>query len=544
MASTVSKLPVDTNPSKTQDAENSSPFAPSVTLPLIVNNRSAHSFKTGKSATKSKKLAVSHGVRTKSLGLTQTGIDLTFDQHAIHQIYNECIPWAAKRGGFKDLDSLRIRPTDADLIAGKQISQGDSEEPHEHAASKSKKINVPATRRVETRLLEYGGMRTELQNDLMLLICGQWSKTKDQQNVKEKLRAAGVTDTKQLKELICTRSLAGHGLPKATWFRGFPCELNRRVKDKGGSMFTTATLEHLLSSIEFKELVARKNQETIKRATSSEDDGEARDSRQWMHSQQTFSKKQMTLAAPSRRPLYMNTMNNSRKFNEKAWAASDVKTPEEPFATLQLKAPMSHTDITYIAISADSSLVAACGCDGNVALVYALEHVYTLSMHKKAVRHCSFNCDKTLLASASEDCTVCVWELSMEASSPTGKCVRVLSHDSLVRCCCFHPTEQILCTAGDDLAACLWYIPCWKESNTGKQVLLHGNSKVVMEQWNFPGSSCTQVRCMYHQTSRASYGLQIVSASLHFHVAQFIFSTCQVFTEKRGCAQHHEYVMT
>jgi hypothetical protein len=478
-------------------SENQGLAAESTTLPPIVEARTNPSNKLGKQSTTAQKLAVSHGLRTKSLGLTQTGLDLTFDQYAIHQIYNECIPWAAKRGGFKDVDSLRFANVEADPRFGNALPQSNSRQKAETCKSaKSKKLDHRKTRETE-KLVQYGGMRTALQNDLSMLISAQWSQAKDRKNVTEKLWAAGVMDTAQLKELICTKALVGDDLPRSTWFRGFPCELNRRIKDRGGSIFTTATLDHLLNAIEFKELVARKNQGTIQRALSAEeDDGDddVAESAHWMHNQPSFSKKSRTLAASSRRPLYLNSMSNERKFNEKAWASCDADTPEDPYATLHLKAPMSHVDITYIAISADSALLAACGSDGNVALVYALEHVATLSRHSKAVRHCCFSADKKLLASASEDCTVCVWELSTDVAGVlAGRCVRELSHDSLVRCCCFHPSGQVLCTAGDDLVACLWYIPCWKQSTSGRQMLVSGSSKVVTEHWKFPGSSCTQV---------------------------------------------------
>jgi hypothetical protein len=196
----------------------------------------------------------SYGIRSKSLGLTQAGLDLTFDQVAIHEIYNEVIPWVAKRGGFKDVDSLALYEGDTfdganDEKAGKGQALGSSQ--------KRKVKDMGSKKRAAPAALEYGGIRTDVQKDLALLVEGQWKSTKDRKHVTEKLRAAGVLDTVGLKELIFTKALDPKGLPKATFFRGEACELNRRIKDKGGSMFTTSTLESLVTALEFRDLVAR-----------------------------------------------------------------------------------------------------------------------------------------------------------------------------------------------------------------------------------------------------------------------------------------------
>lgn len=201
---------------------------------------------------------MAYGIRSKSLGLTQAGLDLTFDQAAIHEIYNDTIPWAAKRGGFKDVDSLTLYDGDA-------FEEGDRSELAEGPVKgkKSRTKESGPRRRQQPPPLEYGGIRTDVQRDLAHLVEGQWKTAKDRTHVTEKLRAAGVLDTAGLKELIFTKATGWEGVPKTTFFRGYPCELNRRVRDKGGSMFTTATLESFVNALEFREVVARKAREAV-----------------------------------------------------------------------------------------------------------------------------------------------------------------------------------------------------------------------------------------------------------------------------------------
>lgn len=175
----------------------------------------------------------------------------------------------------------------------------------------------------------------------------------------------------------------------------------------------------------------------------------------------------------------------------KPYASCHSETPEAPFVTIKLKAPMASAEFCHLTISSDSSLLAAGAACGNVAIISGMEHVITLARHKKAVRQCAFNPSNTMLATASDDGTVCVWELSFEPNI-SGQCVRVLKHGSIVRCCSFHPEGSYLVTAGDDLVVCVWYLQCWKESNASRHSQASGGGELVVEHWNFPGSSCVQ----------------------------------------------------
>ena len=82
-----------------------------------------------------------------------------------------------------------------------------------------------------------------------------------------------------------------------------------------------------------------------------------------------------------------------------------------------------------------------------------LTNMRKLSQHVSNIRCVAFSCDGLTLASASWDCTVCVWDV--DAAS----CMRVLrGHNGFVQACAFSRNGAVIASAADDKSVKLWSV--------------------------------------------------------------------------------------
>ncbi|KAF2729085.1 WD40 repeat-like protein [Polyplosphaeria fusca] len=111
--------------------------------------------------------------------------------------------------------------------------------------------------------------------------------------------------------------------------------------------------------------------------------------------------------------------------------------------------------VSSVAFSHDSTLLASASHDGTVRVweVGSGECVSTLEGHSDWVSSVAFSHDSTLLASASHDCTVRVWEVG------SGECVSTLEgHSDWVRSVAFSYDSTLLASASHDCTVRVWEV--------------------------------------------------------------------------------------
>jgi WD40 repeat protein len=118
----------------------------------------------------------------------------------------------------------------------------------------------------------------------------------------------------------------------------------------------------------------------------------------------------------------------------------------------------------------NSEPIFACGCEDNKIYIWNYNDrthipIHTLSEHTDWVWSLAFNHDGTLLASASEDKTIGLWQFKdnrwnlinpqPENTSQTNHLLNT-KHTKRIRCVAFHPQQNILASAGNDNKVILW----------------------------------------------------------------------------------------
>ncbi len=190
-----------------------------------------------------------------------------------------------------------------------------------------------------------------------------------------------------------------------------------------------------------------------------------------------------------RRPAWANWVTSEILFQGRLFVLPPE--PELPFASVSLGPQI--LNVSFVAASSDSKLIAACSSNGSVGILsHGIELVATLTLHQRAATSCDFSPDSNFLVVSSDDCTVSVWSLFDRLSGRiSGRCIRIIKHDGAARLCRYDPDGRLLCTSGSDGVAYLWFTPCWtNEANIPK--FSAGETQPIREHCR-ETASCTQI---------------------------------------------------
>jgi hypothetical protein len=261
------------------------------------------------------------------------------------------------------------------------------------------------------------------------------------------------------------------------------CELNSRLIQAGHRILSTSTIQKLVKSIEICRFLGRSKGNSSTAGNSSQGSGISVGGRraQFQHEAQQDD--------GPRRPAWANWVTSEIIFHGRHFVLPPE--PELPFASVSLGPQI--LDISFVASSSDSKLIAACSSNGSVAILSnGIELVATLTLHQRAATSCDFSPDSTFLVVCSDDCTVSVWSLIDRLTGRiSARCIRIIKHNGAARLCQYDPEGISLCTSGSDCVGYMWFTPCWtNEANTPK--FSAGDTQPIREHCR-ETSSCMQM---------------------------------------------------
>jgi WD40 repeat protein len=135
------------------------------------------------------------------------------------------------------------------------------------------------------------------------------------------------------------------------------------------------------------------------------------------------------------------------------------RLPDAPHPALLRTLAGHSASVNGCAVSPDGTLIASASADGTVKVwdVAAGNERLTLVGHAQAVENCAFSPDGTLIASASADRTIKLWDSQSGAERIT-----LSGHTDRIQACAFHPDGASIVSASADHTLKIWDVSTGK----------------------------------------------------------------------------------